>query len=256
MHNKEGWKRTFVLADFCKEMHDHKATNEDIATIIGKSPIMVKQLIQMAKHFPQGQRLINVPIGVYLTAALFPDPVATVKRAWKENLSAADLQGEIKSWAVRFDALGYGDPPCMVPANIYVRKKNTPIEDAIGVDDKGMTTAKRLYAFLELHPAHYSKWVRKHIEENVFAESGTDYEVFTLVGENPSGGRPSRDYKLTAHFAKKLAMASDSPKGNAAREYFVCVEERAKAIAHGETPTGNLPADALKEILQRILKAV
>ena len=48
-------------------------------------------------------------------------------------------------------------------------------------------------------------------------------------------------------------MASDSPKGEAARTYFVTVEERAKAIAHGQKPT-EWPADVLKGILQECWK--
>ncbi len=252
---EKGWKKVFMLADFCRAMSNNGATDGDIGTIVGKSPTLVKQLIQLSKHFPEGERVINVPIDVYLAAALFPDPVATVKRAWEERLTADDLRNEVKSWAARFDALGYGDPPCLVPGDIYTRCKKTPIEEAIGIDEEGYTTAKRLYAFLELHPAAYSRWVRKHIEQNVFAEPGVDYVVFNKLVENHLGGRPTRDYKLTARFAKKLAMASDSPKGEAARNYFVTVEERAKAIAHGQKPT-EWPADVLKGILQEMLKAV
>ena len=113
----------------------------------GQIPTLVKQLIQLSKHFPEGERVINVPIDVYLAAALFPDPVATVKRAWEERLTADDLRNEVKSWAARFDALGYGDPPCLVPGDIYTRGKKTPIEEAIGIDEEGYTTAKRLYVY-------------------------------------------------------------------------------------------------------------
>ena len=46
----------------------------------------------------------------------------------------------------------------------------TPIEIALGVDENGMTTARKLYEFLNLNPAHYSRWCKKNI---------TDKEVFS-----------------------------------------------------------------------------
>ena len=33
----------------------------------------------------------------------------------------------------------------------------TPIEIALGIDENGMTTAKRLYDYLELNPGNYAK---------------------------------------------------------------------------------------------------
>ena len=39
-------------------------------------------------------------------------------------------------------------------------KMQTPIEIALGVDENGMTTASKLYSFLELNPSNYSKWCK------------------------------------------------------------------------------------------------
>ena len=108
--------------------------------------------------------------------------------------------------------------------------KQTPIEIALGVDAQGMTTAKKLYAFLEFDPSHYAKWFRKNILENTFAEEDKDYWVFAPQCENLLGGRPTQDAKLTASFAKKLSMVSKSPKGEAARNYFVGVENGTKKL--------------------------
>jgi phage anti-repressor protein len=109
-------------------------------------------------------------------------------------------------------------------------EEKTPIEIAFGVDEEGMTTAKKLYAYLELNVSQYSRWVRKNIEENIFAENGSDYEVFTLEGENPLGGRPTRDYKMTSSFAKKLAMSSQTRRGQEVLEYYVQVEQYVKDL--------------------------
>ena len=106
----------------------------------------------------------------------------------------------------------------------------TPIEIALGVDENGMTTARKLYEFLNLNPAHYSRWCKKNITDNEFAEENVDFWVFTLNGENPLGGRPTQDFKLTAHFAKKLSMKGNSARAEEAREYFTRIEEKTKQL--------------------------
>lgn len=113
--------------------------------------------------------------------------------------------------------------------SVMERTIQTPIEIALGVDENGMTTAKRLYAFLELSPSNYAKWCRSNITENEFAEENIDYSAFVLNDE--WGGQATTDYKLTAHFAKKLSCKGNGGKAEQAREYFTTVEERAKQIA-------------------------
>lgn len=105
----------------------------------------------------------------------------------------------------------------------------TPIEVELGVDENGMTTAKKLYSFLELSPSNYSKWCKTNITENSFAEENIDYWAFVLNDE--WGGQATTDYKLTAHFAKKLSVKGNSEKAEQAREYFTTVEERVKQKA-------------------------
>lgn len=111
----------------------------------------------------------------------------------------------------------------------------TPIEIALGIDSQGRTTAKRLYEFLELDKSHYNRWCKKNIIDNQFAEENMDYWVFAIKGENLKGGRPTQDYKLTASFAKKLAMASGSPRGEEARNYFLRTEDALKQVAIQKT---------------------
>lgn len=110
-----------------------------------------------------------------------------------------------------------------------IQKSNqTPIEIMLKVDQEGKTTAKALYEFLELNKSNYAKWCKKNILENDFAEENIDYIVFVLKDENPQGGRPTTDYKLTASFAKKLAMSCQNERGEQAREYFLKVEQKLK----------------------------
>lgn len=84
--------------------------------------------------------------------------------------------------------------------------KLTPIEIALGIDNEGRTTATKLYDFLELNPSNYSKWFRKNILENEFAEETVDYFPFVLRYESLTGEKERQDAKLTASFAKKLSM--------------------------------------------------
>lgn len=107
----------------------------------------------------------------------------------------------------------------------------TPIEIALGVDENGMTTAKRLYSFLELNPGNFARWCKSNITENEFAEENVDYVRLFINEETPTGGKIQReDYKLTAHFAKKLSVKGNSAKAEEAREYFTRLEEKAKQM--------------------------
>lgn len=109
---------------------------------------------------------------------------------------------------------------------------HTPIEIALGIDEQGRTTARKLYAFLELLQAHYARWCKTNITENDFAEENVDYfHSPSMVSEQKGRGNFAQDYILTATFAKKLAMTSNSAKGEQAREYFIKVEEQLKKIA-------------------------
>lgn len=104
----------------------------------------------------------------------------------------------------------------------------TPIEIALGIDENGMTTAKKLYEFLELDSRNYSRWCKNNITENEFAEENVDYWSFVIDEERNFNPNPTTDYKLTAHFAKKLSMKGNGAKAEEARDYFTTLEERVK----------------------------
>ena len=105
----------------------------------------------------------------------------------------------------------------------------TPIEIALGIDEEGMTTAKKLYEFLELDSRNYSRWCKSNITENEFAEENVDYWAFVINEE--WGGQATTDYKITAHFAKKLSMKGNGERAEQAREYFTRLEEKVKQKA-------------------------
>lgn len=103
----------------------------------------------------------------------------------------------------------------------------TPIEIALGIDEEGMTTARKLYAFLDLAHGQFSRWAKSNIVDNEFATESEDYWGFDINVE----GNKTQDYKLTAHFAKKLSMKGNGEKAEEAREYFTHLEERVKQKA-------------------------
>lgn len=118
----------------------------------------------------------------------------------------------------------------------------TPIEIALGIDENGMTTAKKLFDFLGMAKNNYSRWFRNNLINNEFAEENIDYFPFFHNEEKPNGRssqernekyqpNPSPDARLTASFAKKLSMMAKSEKGEQARKYFVKVEDGMKELA-------------------------
>ena len=56
----------------------------------------------------------------------------------------------------------------------------TPIEIAIGIDNKGMTTAGKLFDFLGMDRSNFSRWFRTNIIGNDFAEEYSGFFLFVL----------------------------------------------------------------------------
>ena len=105
----------------------------------------------------------------------------------------------------------------------------TPIEIALGIDENGMTTVKKLFDFLGMSKNNYARWYKTNITDNQFAEENIDY--FPFLTNEECGGQASLDSKITAHFAKKLSMMQKNERGEEAREYFSSLEERVKQKA-------------------------
>ena len=83
-------------------------------------------------------------------------------------------------------------------------KLQTPIEIALGIDENGMITARKLYAFLELNPAHYARWFKSNITDNEFAEENVDFMPFTINGE--CGGASNTGRKAERPFRKETFL--------------------------------------------------
>ena len=98
----------------------------------------------------------------------------------------------------------------------------TPIEIALQIDDDGFTTARKLYAWLELDISHYSRWSKVNILENPYAEEGVDYSPCMA---SKGRGNFADDYRISATFAKKISMMTKTERGEQARDYFIGCEQ-------------------------------
>ena len=111
-----------------------------------------------------------------------------------------------------------------------ITANQTPIEIALGIDKDGMTTARKLYDFLELSKGQFSRWAKTNITENQFATEREDYWGFDINVE----GNITQDFKLTASFAKKLSMLQKNERREQARNYFIKVEGKLKEVIKEE----------------------
>lgn len=89
--------------------------------------------------------------------------------------------------------------------------------------------ARDLHVFLEVG-RDFPTWMKDQIERCDLVEN-QDYEVFPEKGENPKGGRPSKEYALSINAAKEISMMSQTEKGKQARRYFIACEEKLKEVA-------------------------
>ena len=133
----------------------------------------------------------------------------------------------------------------------------TPIEIALQIDKDGMTTASKLYAFLELLPSNFARWCKKNIVNNKFATENEDYFPFIMQEERdkPKNPKPKTDYKLTSEFAKKLSMTGNTEKHEQARNYFIACEQGLK-IATAKLQARNDDIQVLSQSVNNLVQKI
>ena len=105
-----------------------------------------------------------------------------------------------------------------------------PVVDfQIGADLVQAVDARALHNFLEVGK-DFSNWFKDRISHYGFVEN-RDFGVFAGIGENPRGGRPSKDFMISLAMAKELAMVERNDKGKQARLYFIACEQRMLQLA-------------------------
>lgn len=86
----------------------------------------------------------------------------------------------------------------------------------------------------------FTSWIKSRVSKYDFLKNH-DFEVFTQMGENPLGGRPATEYRLSVGMAKELAMIENTPTGRMVRRYFIECERRALAAMQGQPRRAALP---------------
>ena len=77
------------------------------------------------------------------------------------------------------------------------------MNEIIKIDTDNKVSGRELHEFLEVG-RDFTNWMKQMIGYG-FSEHA-DYEVYAKNGENPSGGRPSVDYRMTIEMAKEICM--------------------------------------------------
>ena len=97
-------------------------------------------------------------------------------------------------------------------------------EVASGPSSIDAVSARDLHAYLEVSK-DFTSWVKTQVNRaGLIAHK--DFEVFTLKGAKPQGGRPGKDYMLTRDAAKKVAMMCRTARGTKVRNYFIECERQ------------------------------
>ena len=112
------------------------------------------------------------------------------------------------------------------------------MEEIIKVEERNNTqvvNARELHQFLMVGK-DFSTWIKSRIEKYGFVEN-EDFEVFPNFGENPNGGRPTKEYAITLDMAKELAMVENNEQGRIARKYFIDCEKRLKEAKKPKSAT-------------------
>lgn len=119
-------------------------------------------------------------------------------------------------------------------------------------------SAKELYEFLEVK-RDFSSWCKQMFEYGF--EEARDYspilvkntEYSPILGKNKKAGRgrPISDYALTLDCAKEISMLQRSDKGKQARQYFIEVEKKARALSEAVKKPENV-FDVMEMSLKRL----
>ena len=142
-----------------------------------------------------------------------------------------------------------------ISTNVSENVQKTPIEIALGMNDEGMVSAKKLYDFLELDPSHYARWIKRNLVDNPVYEEDADYITScsdsegsqspnlsvrpsgelekSRVWENPN---PTIEYLLKEGVAKELCQLARNEKGKIARKYFSKTEDALRRVVRETVP--------------------
>jgi phage anti-repressor protein len=106
-------------------------------------------------------------------------------------------------------------------------------KQVIGAEELNAVKARELHSALDIQK-DFTDWIKAQISRAGLREN-VDYVILKVASD---GGRPSKDYILTADSGKHIAMMSQGTKAKEVRDYFIAVEKEYKA----NTSTSDLGA--------------
>ena len=119
------------------------------------------------------------------------------------------------------------------------------LEITINSNGDQLVDARHLHTELNVG-REFSKWIKKNLIDSPFFAEGEDYVRLEAASRSPilaSGKFGSKEqqinYALTLDTAKKLAMATDTDKGDEIKNYFLECERRVKEVVQ-EVPQTKL----------------
>jgi len=97
--------------------------------------------------------------------------------------------------------------------HIKTSKKGTPY----------VPSFREFYLNIGLDPSHYSRWTKKNIEKDEYFKENEHWSI-RPNGENPLGGRPTKDYYVSLEFAKHLCLMARTPQAYEYRKQLLGLE--------------------------------
>ena len=88
-----------------------------------------------------------------------------------------------------------------------------------------LSSVKKLYKELEFNTSHYSRWVKRNIENSKNFFETSDWEVLAHWATTEKGGTTAKDYSISVEFAKHLCMQGEGEKCFMIRRYFTLMEK-------------------------------
>lgn len=119
----------------------------------------------------------------------------------------------------------------------------------------GIADARKLHEGLKADTA-FKDWMPRRIKALGLVE-GIDFEEVSLKNEqNLSGGRPTKDYRLTLDAAKHIAMVEKNEVGRLVRSYFIWVENNARSLTTTPTLTAREVGGISKGVVNKALAPI
>ncbi len=123
--------------------------------------------------------------------------------------------------------------------------------------DVQSVSARELHEFLQVQ-SRFNDWIERRIQEYEFVEN-QDYtcltqKIVTQTKAGKKGAAVQKEYELSLHMAKELAMLENNEAGKAARRYFIACEAALKQSSVAVAPTGSVKVEAEKS--SRVIRRV